>query len=146
MNLRRRISILVAIGLTPPFLLTMVNTARWQIFLESEVRADATGDARLIATEVGRVIDNGRQLLITLSKYPAGPANEEECTAYFKSVISEFPAYRQVAIIDGDGKFHCSTIPIPPTLNVKDRVYFKEPLATGQFTIGRFTQGRVTQQ
>lgn len=144
MSLRRRISILVAIGLTPPFLLTMVNTARWQIHLEADVRQDAMEDARLFSTEIGGVIEGARQFLVTLSKYPPGPADEAECTAYFKAAIADFPIYREAAIIDGDGKFHCSTIPIPPTLNVKDRVYFAEPIKTGQFTIGRFTQGRVT--
>src|SRR5262249_19270254 len=43
-----------------------------------------------------------------------------------------------------DGEFHCSTIPIPPTLNVKDRIYFYEPLKTGKLTVGRITQDRVT--
>jgi DNA polymerase-4 len=65
-------------------------------------------------------------------------------TLEFKSVIADIPIYREAAIIDTDGKFHCSTIPIPPTLDVRDRIYFYEPLKTGKLTVGTITQGRVT--
>jgi two-component sensor histidine kinase len=144
MSLRRRLSLLVAIGLTPPFLLTVFNTARWQIQFEDNARTDAVADARLVATEVTQIIDGSRQLLLALSKYPVSPNNEAECTSYFKSIITELPIYRAAAIIDSEGRFHCSTIPIPPDLNVTDRIYFREPLATGKFTIGTLTEGRVT--
>ncbi|MGH6791043.1 MAG: hypothetical protein ACRECC_15375 [Pseudolabrys sp.] len=125
MSLRRRLSLLVAIGLTPPFLLTVFNTARWQIQFEDNARTDAVADARLVATEVTQIIDGSRQLLLALSKYPASPNNESECTSYFKSIITELPIYRAAAIIDSEGRFHCSTIPIPPDLNVTDRIYFR---------------------
>src|SRR4029079_13040343 len=104
----------------------------------------AIADARLLATEVTQTIEGSRDIMTVLAKFPAAPGDEAACTVYFKSVIDSLPIYRQAAIIDADGKFHCSTIPIPPDLNVKDRAYFKEPLASGQFTIGNFTKGRVT--
>jgi two-component sensor histidine kinase len=144
MSLRRRLAILVGIGMTPPLLLVMFNTARWQIHHEEDIHTAAIADARLLSTEVTQIIDNSRETMMILSKFPAAPADEAACTAYFKSVVDSLPLYREAAIIDADGKFHCSTIPIPPNLNVKDRAYFKEPLETGRFTIGTFTKGRVT--
>ncbi|HEY6858674.1 MAG TPA: histidine kinase dimerization/phosphoacceptor domain -containing protein [Pseudolabrys sp.] len=144
MSLRRRLSILVAIGLMPPFLLTVFNAARWQIHMEDQARLDAVSDARLISTAVGQLIDSSRQLMLAMSKYSVTSGNDAECTTYFKTAITDLPMYRGAAVIDTDGKFHCSTIPIPPGLDVRDRVYFHEPLATGKFTIGTYTKGRVT--
>ena len=144
MSLRRRLSILVGIGMTPPLLLVMFNTARWQVHHEEDVHTAAIADARLLATEVTQTIDSSRDIMTIMAKFPGAPGDEAACTAYFKSVITSLPIYREAAIIDSDGKFHCSTVPIPPDLNVKDRAYFKEPLASGQFTIGTFTKGRVT--
>ena len=144
MSLRRRLSILVVIGLTPPFLLTVFDTARWQIRLEEDARSEAITGARLVSSEIAQTIESGRQLLVAISKYPAIPTNETECATYFKSVIADLPLYRAAAVIDVNGKFHCSTIPIPPDLDVTDRAYFREPLATGQLTIGILTKGRVT--
>jgi two-component sensor histidine kinase len=144
MSLRRRLAILVGIGMTPPLLLVMVSTARWQVHHEEDVHAAAVADARLLSTEVTQTIESSRDTMTIMAKFPSAPGDEAACTAYFKSVIATFPIYREAAIIDSDGKFHCSTIPIPPSLNVKDRAYFSEPLTTGMFTIGTFTKGRVT--
>ena len=146
MSLRRRLAILVGIGMTPPLLLVMVNTARWQVHHEDDIHTAAIADARLLSTEVTQIIDNSRETMTIMAKFPAAPGDEAACTAYFKSVVDSLPLYREAAIIDADGKFHCSTVPIPPDLSVKDRAYFKEPLETGRFTIGTFTKGRVTGQ
>jgi two-component sensor histidine kinase len=144
MSLRRRLSTLVAIALVPSLLLSAYNAARWKIFIEDQANTTALSAARFISAEFEQIIDNSRQLMTVMAKYPNILDHEEECTPYFKSVIADIPIYREAAIIDTDGKFHCSTIPIPPTLDVRDRIYFYEPLKTGKLTVGTITQGRVT--
>lgn len=145
MSLRSRLSVLVGLAILPPLALTAYNTASWQRVLERDAHDEALTSARLISAELGQVVEGTRQLMIALGKHPGVPEREEECVAYFKSVISEIPIYRQAAVIAKDGKFRCSTIPIPPDLDVRDRVYFEEPMRTGRLTIGTLTQGRVTQ-
>src|SRR5262245_10655842 len=144
MSLRRRLSALVAIALVPSLLLSAYNAARWKVFLEDEANTATLSAARFISAEFGLVIDNSRQLMTAMAKYPNIPDHEEECTSYFKSVVADIPIYREAAIIDTDGKFHCSTVPILPTLDVRNRIYFYEPLKTGKLTVGTITQGRVT--
>jgi len=144
MSLRRRLSALVAIALVPSLLLSAYNAARWKIFLEDEANTTALSAARFISAEFGLVIENSRQLMTAMAKYRNIPGHEEECTSYFKSVIADIPIYREAAIIDTDGKFHCSTVPVPPTLDVRDRIYFYEPLKTGKLNVGTITQGHVT--
>jgi two-component sensor histidine kinase len=144
MSLRRRLAILVGIGMTPPLLLVMVSTARWQIHHEDDLHAAAVADARLLATEVTQIMENSRDTMTVMAKFPGVPNDEKACSAYFKSVVESLPIYRAAAIIDNNGNFHCSSVPIPPTLNVIDRPYFREPLDTGKFTIGNFTKGRAT--
>ncbi len=144
MTLRRRLSVLVAIALMPPFLLTLYNTVRWQIVLEREARAEVLAVARLVSAELAQVVEGGRQLMLAMSKHPAILAHEDDCAAYFKSVIAGIPLYREAAVIDLNARFHCSTVPIPPGLDVRDRIYFNEPLVTGRLAIGTVVQGRVT--
>ena len=100
-----------------------------------------------ISAEFELVIDNSRQLMTAMAKYPDIQGHEEECTSYFKSVIADIAIYREAARseTDTDGEFLCSTIPIPPTLDVRDRIYFYEPLKTGKLTVGTITHGRVMQ-
>jgi two-component sensor histidine kinase len=128
----------------PPFMLTVYNTVRWQLFMEKEARDEMLSSARLVSAEVEQLLEGSRQLMVAISRHPAVPNNEAECSSYFKSVIADFPIYRQAAVVDPTGKFHCSTIPIPPDLDVKDRVYFRDAIASGKFTVGTLVQGRVT--
>jgi two-component sensor histidine kinase len=144
MSLRSRLAVVVTLGLIPPLAITAYNTFAWREFLERQSNQEALSSAHLISAELSQLIEGSRHLMLTIVKHPAVPAREEECTAYFKSVIADLPIYREVALIDRDAKFHCSTIPIPPALDVRDRIYFTEPLRTGRLTIGTLTTGRVT--
>jgi two-component sensor histidine kinase len=146
MSLRFRLSVLAAIAVVPPLALIAYNTYAWRNFLERDTEADTATAARLVSAELAQFLDGARDIMLTIVKHPAVPNNEQECTAYFKTVIADLPIYREAAVIDRDGKFHCSTIPIPPTLDVRDRAYFAEPLQTGRLTVGTLTIGRVTGQ
>ena len=146
MSLRFRLSVLVAVAVAPSLALTAYNSYAWRNFLQDEAGKEALASARLVSAELDQLLAGTRRLMLTLMKHPAVPDREEECTAYFKSAIADLAIYREAAFVDRDAKFHCSTIPIPPTLDVRDRVYFREPLETGQFTVGTLTVGRVTGQ
>jgi two-component sensor histidine kinase len=84
--------------------------------------------------------------MLAAVQHPSVPADEPACVEHFKTIIAQTPIYRELALIGRDGKFHCSTVPIPPDLDVKDRFYFTEPLRTGRFAVGKVTTGRVTGQ
>ncbi|HET7679605.1 MAG TPA: histidine kinase dimerization/phosphoacceptor domain -containing protein [Xanthobacteraceae bacterium] len=144
MSLRFRLSVLVAAAVAPSLALISYNSFTWKDFLEADAGSEALASARLVSAEFNQLLEGTRRIMTTMMKHPAVPNDEEQCTAYFKSVIADLNIYREAAFIDRNGKFHCSTVPIPATLDVRDRVYFREPLETGQFTVGTLTVGRVT--
>jgi two-component sensor histidine kinase len=144
MSLRLRLAILVAAAVAPSLALIGYNSYTWKDFLEADAGSEALASARLVSAELAQLLEGTRRIMITMMKYPAVPDHEEECAAYFKSVISDLAVYRAAAFIDRNAKFHCSTIPIPGTLDVRDRIYFHEPLETGRLTVGTLTIGRVT--
>src|SRR5882672_5804058 len=125
MSLRSRLAVVVTLAMVPPLAITAYDTYAWRDFLERQSNEEALAAARLISAELSQLVEGSRDLMLTLVKHPAVPA-------------------REAALIDRDAKFHCSTIPIPPTLDVRDRVYFAEPLRTGKLAIGTLTTGRVT--
>lgn len=144
MSLRHRLAALVTITLAPLLAITAYNTLRWRTFMERDARDEALAAARLVSAELSQIVEGSRQLMIAMGRHPAVPDNEAECVPYFKSVIASLPNYREAAVIGLDGKFRCSTIPIPSTLDVSDRLYFTEPIRTGELTVGTLVQGRVT--
>ena len=76
MSLRRRLSALVAIALVPSLLLSAYNAARWRIFLEDEAKTTALSAAQSISAEFDLVIENGRQLMTAMAKYPDIPDHD----------------------------------------------------------------------
>lgn len=144
MSLRSRFTVLVALAAAPPLALVAYNTMEWRSLLEQQAGEEALASARLISAEMAQLMDGTRHLMQTIVKHPAVPNNEAECAAHFSDVVESLPVYRQAALIERSGRFRCSSIPIPPTLDVSDRAYFVEPLKTGRFTIGTVTTGRVT--
>ena len=144
MSLRFRLSILVAAAVAPSLALVSYNSYTWKDFLEADAGDEALAAARLVSAELTQLLEGTRRIMTTMMKHPAVPEREEECAAYFKSVIADLNIYREAAFIDRDAKFHCSTIRIPATLDVRDRVYFREPLERGGLTVGTLTVGRVT--
>jgi two-component sensor histidine kinase len=144
MSLRFRLSVLVAAAVAPSLALIGYNSYTWKDFLQADAGDEALASAQLVSAEFTQLLEGTRRIITTMMKHPSVPDQQEECTAYFKSVIADLEIYREAAFIDRDAKFHCSTIPIPATLNVRDRIYFREPLETGRFTVGTLTVGRVT--
>jgi two-component sensor histidine kinase len=144
MRLRRRLSVLVAIALVPSLLLTAYNAARWRIFLENETHATALSEARFTSAEFEQIIDNSRQLMAVMTKYPLLADNEEKCASYFKSVIADIPVFREAAIIDAGEKLHCSTFPFLESLNAEDRSSLYDTLKAGKITVGPIIQGCAT--
>ena len=142
MRLRRRLSVLVAIALVPSLLLTAYNAARWRIFLENETRATALSEARAMSRELDQIIDNARQLLTAMTKFPLNTDNNDECALDLKSIIADVQIFHEAAIIDTDGKFLCSTI--PEALDVGDRFYFSQSLKASDLRAGTIIQGGVT--
>ncbi|MFL4983214.1 MAG: sensor histidine kinase [Xanthobacteraceae bacterium] len=145
MTLRHRLSLLVAIALIPPLLLTLYNVVRSQIVLDKEARGEALTAARLISAEFAQLIEGSRRLMVAMSRHPAIPDDEAACAAYFRSVIADIPLYREAVIIDTSGASHCATGATPATSDVKDRAYFREPMTTGRLTVGPLTRDGVAQ-
>jgi len=142
MRLRRRLSVLVAIALVPSLLLTAYNAARWRIFLENETRATALSEARATSRELDQIIDNARQLLTAMTKFPLNTDNKDECALDLKSIIADVQTFHEAAIIDTDGSSLCSTI--PDALDVGDRFYFSQSLKAGNLRAGTIIQRGIT--
>jgi two-component sensor histidine kinase len=134
----------VALAAAPPLALVAYNTLEWRTLMERQAGDEALASARLIAAEMSQLMEGTRHLMLTITKHPSVPNDEAGCAAHFTDTVKSLAIYREAALIDRSGRFHCSSIPIPPTLDVRDRAYFAEPLKTGRFTIGTVTVGRVT--
>jgi len=146
MSLRRRLTVLVTLASAPALALVAYNTMEWRELLTRRAGEDAVASARLVAAELTQLREGTRYLMTALTQHPSVPYDEAGCSAHFRAVVKNLAIYREAALIDREGHFRCSSIDIPPALNVRDRVYFKETLEKNDFTIGKVTTGRVTKE
>jgi len=145
MRLRRRLSVLVVIALVPSLLLTAYDAVRWRIFIENEARATALSEARFASGALEQIIDNARQLITAMTKFPFNTDNETECASYLKSIISDVQNFTEAVIFDTEGKLLCSTILSQEELDFGDRIRLYQSLNASELSVGTIIQGRLTQ-
>src|SRR5689334_11337686 len=100
MSLRFRLSVLVAAAVAPSLALISYNSFTWKEFLEQDTGNEAFASAQLVSAELNQLLQGTERIMKTMMKYPGVPDREEECAAYFKSLISDLDIYREAAFID----------------------------------------------
>ena len=144
-SLRARLLLLVLLTALPVTLL-------WG-FSALQIRQRALVDAESVVLQVARgavreyeaLVDGARQLLPALAANRAVLNHDGEgCSAEFAPLLAEYPQYAVLGAIGTDGFVFCSALPFTPPLDVSDRLYFREAMASEEFAIGEFQIGRVT--
>jgi signal transduction histidine kinase/CheY-like chemotaxis protein len=147
LGLRGRLLLLVALALTPAFLLLLwikVENSRAQA---DNSRQSVIARAQLIAeSQAGR--DQGaRQLLEAIARNNAVRSpGSAECTDYLREVKDAGgEVFTNLGVISSEGVIICSSDD-NLGLRIGDRDFFQRALATRVFTIGDLLRGRRTQR
>lgn len=145
MTVTRRLFLLVALALLPAVAIQAYNELDLRRSRENEVRDLALRQAQLAASELNQILEGVRNLLTAVAEVPAvrGFA-AAACAAYIADLQSKVPHLLTIVAVDLDGRIRCRHPPASPGLNVADRFYFREPLATGRFVVGTYTVSRIT--
>src|SRR5690606_25369633 len=67
----------------------------------------------------------------------------DACGEDFQEIAHDSRWLRAITIADARGNLVCSSGPLKPPVNVADRPYFKEVLATRRFVLSDYVLGRV---
>jgi putative nucleotidyltransferase with HDIG domain len=99
--------------------------------------------ARLAAVEQERLVGGARYLLAALTDEVkrAGP---QVCEHFFADLKARYPLYANVGVADPNGDVICSGVPLREPVNIADRGYFKDTIATRDFAPGEYQIGRIT--
>jgi len=145
-SLRARLLLLLFLILLPvySFILYAALEARQQA--ADNARRDALTLMRLVALEQKNFIEITRQQLLTLAQLPIvrRPEWTALCSRTFADLLKQHPLYTNFGVISPDGTQRCSGVPMASRVNLSDRRYFSEAMATRAFVIGDYQIGRVT--
>lgn len=99
--------------------------------------------------DVKSVTENAHQILSVITELPAVMRHEHrvnECSKVLGDILRESPWYINIGVADARGNIYCSAVPFEGSVNVSDRLYFRNAVATKEFSIGEYQMGRITRQ
>ncbi len=109
-----------------------------------EVQDIAARTARQVGSEVDIITAGGEILLTALSRTIAiPPAAPRAVNALLADIVDKYEQYANILLIDSAGLLRAAATPFKETVSYADRRFFVNAVATGRFSSGEFTIGRL---
>lgn len=144
-SLRTRIALLVLVGLLPVLGLVLYTSFRDQQDRLDSFAHELLALARLGALGETRVAQGANQLLKVIANSPdVRSGDPASCNAFFHNMRGKHPGFSNLGVLDLDGNLACHTAGTAVAGSLRDRLYFREALATRSFVIGEYIVGRAT--
>lgn len=145
-SLSTRLFILVLVAVLPLTAILFYNLYSIRLAKQREVHAEAFRTGQLAALEMQRLLGG---LENTLSGIAAAPAVQNldpvACNTYMARAGARLPEFAGIAVLDASGVIKCWQEETAIGISLADRAYVKESLG-GRFSVGEFTEGRVSHQ
>src|SRR5499427_3554094 len=146
-SLRARLLLLVLLAVIPALVLALYTNLEERQLRKALVQEDAMRLSRLVSAGYERLIEDARQLVVSLARLPAvRDRNRAACNAVFTDLLTQHSSYVNLGVVDADGSVLCSALPIADPVYLGDRVYFRRALETRDFAVGEYQVGRITRQ
>ena len=144
-GLRFQLVVLVLLAILPALTLIVYTTSEQQRLTATEAREGTLKLARATANNQEQIIEGARQLLAALSQLaPVRSHDPTTCSAVLASLLSQYPSYANLGVIDRDGMMFCSALPLTSgPISTSDRPYFKRSLETRAFNVGEYQISRL---
>jgi signal transduction histidine kinase len=144
-TLRARLLLLVLLAAIPALGLTLYTNLEERHLRKAQVQEHAMRVSRLVSADYQRLIEDARQLVVTLARLPAvRDRNRAACNALFADLLTQQSSYANLAVIDANGNVFCSALPMTGQVFAGDRAYFRRAVESREFAIGEYQIGRIT--
>ncbi|HEY0833770.1 MAG TPA: ATP-binding protein [Azospirillum sp.] len=146
MTLLSRLILLVGITLLPAIAIQAYNELDLRRTRVDEVAATTSRHVELMADELARIIDGGRQLVVALSQVPAmRRLDPSRCHDLVARLKIQFPQYALIDAMDATGQGMCAGEPGKRN-NVADRAWFQRAVRTNGFAVGDYAFGKQSRR
>lgn len=138
-GLRDRLLLLVLLATLPALALTLYTNLEERRLAATDVKSNALRLARVTARSHEQLVDDMRQLLVTLAELPeARPQTGPACSARFGALLKHYPLYANIGIAGPDGRIVCSATPLGQPTNASDLEWFERAVRTREFAVGEY--------
>jgi diguanylate cyclase (GGDEF)-like protein/PAS domain S-box-containing protein len=145
-SLNIRLLVLALVTVTPPFGVIVHATIEQRTKTVAEVQQRTLAMARHTVARQKDMLLQARTLLdgLVRSQAVAITSNMSACTALLGDLQEVLPVYENLFVTDDKGNIRCSATPLPHSINVADRSYFRRAMDTRAFSIGNVHRSRVS--
>lgn len=100
---------------------------------------------QLLSGMISQKVEGSRQLLSALSHSPfIVGRNAAMCNKLFPQIRKDNPQLANLAAADIHGRVFCSVVPLAKAVNVSGLAWFQRTLHSGEFSVGEYQVGRIT--
>ncbi|PDS99414.1 histidine kinase [Rhizobium sp. S9] len=143
--MRLKLVAVAVAALAPVVAMLFYNEVALRRQRNEEVRTSAAQAARQASSEVERIIEGLHALLVSVSSMPSvRHLDVPACNDALKSVAENIPNIRTIFVAGLDGRPICGSMAFPKGVVFSDRDYFKQTLETKNFSVGTYTQSRLS--
>ncbi len=136
---------LVLLATLPAFGLLLYDGHRHSKQAVQAARHEADTLVHRVWMDYNRVVAGTRDSLRVLAHVSEHHRqNPAECSALFADLLQSYPYYANLGAVRPDGVVVCSATPVKGVVNASDRAYFRNAVATRDFSFGDYQIGRIT--
>jgi signal transduction histidine kinase len=145
-SLRTRLLLLVLSATLPALGLTLYTDLEQRNKAVSNAKADGLRLARNLSIIQDRIINEGRNILETLSLMPQVQRRDAGATsAILAGLIARSRDYTEFTAASPDGEVFGSAPPRSPPRSIVDRPYYRRILQTRDFVVGSYEVGQTNE-
>ncbi|HYD64418.1 ATP-binding protein [Azospirillum sp.] len=146
MTLLTRLFLLVGITLLPAIAIQAYSELDLRRTRMDEVTATTGRHVELMADELARIIDGGRQLVVALSQVESvRKLDSVRCNDLVERLKIQFPQYALIDVMDVGGQGMCAGEPGTRN-NVADRAWFQRAVRNDGFAVGDYVFGKQSRR
>jgi len=144
-SLKTRLYLLVFISIIPISILILYTAFDQRRSELKKIEQDTLNFVEAAAIEETQILEGAREILIVLGNYLRSVKYEpSSCRAFFSDILDQFSRYANLGAVHPDGSVFCSAKPLKESVTAKDREWFTQTLKSLDFSVGKFSIGRIT--
>ena len=142
LSLRERLVILMVAAILPLFALSFWLALREMRSATQLTLSQLKFAASLVAANQEAAVESARQMLGAISAIPQLRAGgRSRCQAYFENLRGRYPVYRNIGLLDLDGRVVCQAKGESGDASAADAGYFREAVSQRRFVMGEIIGG-----
>ena len=144
-GLRSRLVLLVVLAALPPVVLTLHIARQDRQRQTAALRQRSQDMVKLAARKEDEMIAGTRQLLRAVAESSqVRSAQWGNCNTLLRTLFADYPRYASLGVIKTNGDVSASAPALAEPVNLADRAFFRDTLATRDLCIGDYQVGRIT--